>query len=185
MLAIIFAKNSMRLADKHMRTVCGRPMISFISDNLYNSGIFSEIILFTKNEYINSDNCETVPDKTSGVLIDSIAYCIKEYGTFFAIGGDMPLVDRNLINKLFNNYSNGIRIGKNYGNIQPLFSIYSQIVYENLIKSIKNDEKSMYRFLNNHGHNFIDIDSIRLKSVNYNYDLLFARKFLGCSYDGY
>ena len=72
MIAIIFAKNSQRLQNKHNMEICGEKMIDRISRTLSETGRFCNIILFTKNFSLKSNFAVTEEDNTNGILFDSI-----------------------------------------------------------------------------------------------------------------
>ncbi len=179
-MAVIFAKNSERLKNKHNMEVCGETMINRISRILYETKIFDSIILFTKNYSLECNNCNTVCDYTNGILIDSILYCIKTYNKFLAVGGDMPLIDYDIINKLIKSYNGKAIAYRNSNYYEPLFSIYNMSIYNNLKKYRDSGNGSISKFMSMYSINYVEINTLKLKSVNYYNDLLIVRKYLNC-----
>jgi len=181
MIAIIFAKKSRRLENKHSMELCGEPMIDLISRKLLESGLFEKIILFTKDNSLNSKYATVEQDNTAGILIDSIIYCLEEYREFMAVGGDMPYIDRETISGIVNSY-NGESIAYTSGGYsQPLFSIYSIDLYRALVKYRMKGGESISRFLKGSGIKLIEGNQEKLKSINTTKDLMEARKNLRCN----
>jgi len=180
MIAIIFAKNSERLKNKHNKIICNETMINRISRILYESKFFDRIILFTKNYSLKCDNCDIIYDNTDGILMDSILYCIKNYHEFMAVGGDMPLIDYEIINKLFKSYNKKTLTYKNNGYYETLFSIYNYDIYNDLNNYRISGNNSISKFMSLYKINYIEINTLKLKSVNYYDDLLMVRKYLNC-----
>ncbi|MEM0139501.1 MAG: hypothetical protein QXZ44_02680 [Ferroplasma sp.] len=180
MIAVIFAKKSERLPDKHRMAICGRPMISYISEILFNSKLFSKIILFTKDAGLECKYCDKAIDATDGILIDSLIYCIENYKNFMAVGGDMPLIDRPMLYKLINSSNGNTLPASNYGYYEPLFAIYGTDIYESIKNYRLSGNESISKFFELDKLKALDMDTFKLKSVNTYSDLLFARKSIGC-----
>lgn len=181
MIAIIFAKKSRRLENKHSMELCGEPMIDLISRKLLESGHFEKIILFTKDNSLKSKYAIIEPDNTAGILIDSIIHCLEEYGEFLAVGGDMPYIDQETIAGIINSYNGESIAYTSGGYCQPLFSIYSIDLYRALVKYRMKGGESISRFLNGSGVKLIEGNQEKLKSINTIKDLMEARKNLGCN----
>ncbi len=181
MIAIIFAKNSERLKDKHNMEICGETMINRISRILYESKIFDRIILFTKNHSLKCSYCSIIYDDTGGILIDSILHCIKTYNEFLAVGGDMPLIDYNIIDNLIKSYNKKMIAYKNGNYYETLFSIYNMSVYSSLKNYRDSGNESISKFMSLYNTDYIEVNTLKLKSVNYYDDLLMVRKYLNCT----
>lgn len=178
MIAIIFAKKSQRLRDKHSMDLCGEHLIDRVSRIILESHLLQEIILFTKDSSLSSKYCRTEDDTTDGILIDSILYCIGKYREFLAVGGDMPYIDDALINRIISNYA-GNAIGYTSGGVyQPLFTIYTGKLYKPLIEYRNGGGESISRFLSNSGIETINADGDKLRSINHISDLDEARRTL-------
>lgn len=180
MIAIIFAKESERLPNKHSMELCGETLVDRISRVLYESGYFNEIILFTKNLKLSISHGITVKDNTQGILIDSLIYCIEEYHEFLAVGGDMPFIDKELIKYIMENYSKKSVAYFANGYYQPLFAIYTSDIYENIKEYRMAGGESINRFMKEFNVPAINGDPEKLTSVNTMKDLIDARKRSGC-----
>ncbi|KJE50003.1 MULTISPECIES: molybdenum cofactor guanylyltransferase [Acidiplasma] len=180
MMAIIFAKKSERLKDKHNKIICNETMINRISRILYETGLFDKITLFTKNFSLQCKYCDVLYDHTNGVLINSILYCIKNFKEFFAVGGDMPLIDHDIIKELIDNYNKNTVSVLNHNYYEPLFSIYNYKIYDKMENYINSGGSSVKKFMELNNISYIKKDTIKLKSVNYYDDLIFVNKYLNC-----
>ena len=180
MIAIIFAKNSQRLQNKHNMEICREKMIDRISRILSETGRFSNIILFTKNFSLKSKFAVTEEDNTDGILFDSILYCIERYHEFLAIGGDMPYIDKESIENILDNYKGNSVAYMSDNFYQPLFAIYSTDVEQPMLKYRKNGKGSIRKFMNEYSMLYIEGDQEKLKSINTEKDLIEARKNLRC-----
>ncbi len=181
MIAIIFAKKSRRLENKHSMELCGESMVDLISRVLLESGRFDKIILFTRDYSLKAKYATVEYDNTVGILIDSIIHCLEEYGEFLAVGGDMPYVDRETILGIMDNYNNGSIAYTAGGYCQPLFAIYSMDLYNGLVKYRKKGSESISRFLQGTGIKLIEGNPGKLKSINTMEDLMEAKKNLWCT----
>lgn len=180
MIAIIFAKNSQRLQNKHNMEICGEKMIDRISRILSETGRFSNIILFTKNFSLKSKFAVTEEDNTDGILFDSILYCIERYHEFLAIGGDMPYIDKESIENILDNYKGNSMAYMSDNFYQPLFAIYSTDVEQPMLKYRKNGKGSIRKFMDEYSVSYLEGDQEKLKSINTEKDLIEARKNLRC-----
>ena len=180
MIAVIFAKKSQRLKDKHTMDICGEHLIDRVSRLILESNLFQKIILFTKNPLLSSKYCVTENDATEGVLIDSILYSIEKHKEFLAVGGDMPYIDKVLIDKIIKSYSGSAITCTAEGFYQPLFTIYTEKLYKPMKEYRNNGGESASRFLGTSGIQTLRVESEKLRSINYMSDLNEARKIL-CS----
>ncbi|MCL4453988.1 MAG: NTP transferase domain-containing protein [Candidatus Thermoplasmatota archaeon] len=178
MRAIIFAKKSQRLRDKHSMDLCGERLIDRVSRIISQSHLFEEIIIFTKDPSVSSKYCRTEYDATDGILIDSILYCIEKYRRFLAVGGDMPFIDVSLIRSIISNYHGDTIACTSGGFYQPLFTIYTEKLYKPMREYRNSGGESISRFLSTSGIESIDADGNKLGSINYISDLYEARKLL-------
>jgi molybdopterin-guanine dinucleotide biosynthesis protein A len=178
MIAIIFAKKSHRLTDKHSMDLCGERLIDRVSRTIVQSSLFRETILFTKDSSLCSKYGRTEHDTTGGILIDSIIYCIGKYQEFLAVGGDMPYIDDALINGLISNYAGNAIAYTSGGVYQPLFTIYTGKLHKPMMDYRNGGGESISRFLSNYGIETISADGDKLRSINHVSDLDEARKLL-------
>ncbi len=180
MIAVIFAKRSIRLPAKHHIMICGEEMIDRVSRILYESKIFDRIILYTKDETINSRYCEVVIDHSNGILINSVIECLKIYSEFLAIGGDMPLIDYDLLKIIIDAYDKRPVSLSSYGIIQPLLSLYNNLILNSLNSYIMSGGTSLYKFILNNDFKIINVNTFKTMSVNTSIDLIKIKRYLGC-----
>ena len=180
MIAIIFAKNSQRLQNKHNMEICGEKMVDRISGILSETGRFNNIILFTKNFSLRAKFAVTEEDNTDGILFDSIIYCLEKYHEFLAIGGDMPYIDTESIENILDNYKGNSLAYMSDNFYQPLFAIYSMNVEQPMLKYRKKGNGSIRKFMDEYHMPFIDGHQEKLRSINTVEDLIEARKRLRC-----
>ncbi|AAT43878.1 molybdenum cofactor guanylyltransferase [Picrophilus oshimae] len=180
MISIIFAKKSERFPGKHHAMICGEEMIKRISRIINESMLFDKIILYTKDETLYSEYCDIVIDKSKGTLIDSLMSCLKEYSEFLAVGGDMPLLDYNILKYLMDNYTGRSLAVSSYGFIQPLLSIYNKSIINDLDKYILSGSKSIYKFIMKSNFKILNINTFKTMSVNTLNDLKEINYYLGC-----
>ncbi|EQB73587.1 MAG: molybdopterin-guanine dinucleotide biosynthesis protein A [Ferroplasma sp. Type II] len=178
MIAILFAKESRRLKNKHSMELCGETMVDRIARILVESGYFENIILFTRDYSLKSRYAVTDFDRTDGILIDSILYCIGKYHEFLAVGGDMPYIDRDITGKIVNGYEKHSIAYDSEGFCQPLFAIYSMDIYEPLKEYRRAGGESISNFIRKSDMKCIVGLSGKLKSVNTVEDLMEAREKL-------
>ncbi|MEM0141375.1 MAG: NTP transferase domain-containing protein [Thermoplasmatales archaeon] len=182
MRALIFAKPSTRLPGKHLIDICGEPMILRIHKILDGCRFFDSIIIYSKYEDIWVPGLETIRDRSTGTLLDSLISALELYDEFFAIGGDMPYVECKTISMLISNYTGKpVTVSDSHGFLQPLFAIYNRSIYREL-KEHSTHDKRIYPFLSK---NFSVItlgpeDSETLLSINTEEDLNEARRRLRC-----
>jgi len=180
MIAVIFAKVSQRLPNKHMLNICGKPLILRVYETALNSGLFNDVIIYSKNPNLNV-NANIVFDNSSGVLIDAVESAIKLFGTIFALGGDMPYLDSEILSKIYENYENDTVYGLNNDGIpEPLLAIYNR-GSDKCIEKFKQSSKSVSKYLKNYGKAIpLKEESWKVKSINVFDDYEQALKILGC-----
>ncbi len=181
MIAVIFAKVSQRLPNKHMLNICGKPLILRVYEAALNSGLFEDVIIYSKNPNLNL-NVKIIPDNSQGVLIDAIESAIKIFGTIFALGGDMPFLDSEIIRKIHGNYQNNTVYGMNAESFpEPLLAIYQEGSYIN-IEKFKQTSRSISAYLKQYGKAIpLKEDSWKARSINLAEDYNNALKILGCN----
>jgi|GEM_PF-935748 len=176
--SIIFMKESLRLPGKHLMEICGKPMVSRIYETLRSTGLFEDVIVFSKYREISLKKVNVVRDYSSGVLIDSIISAIDIYGEFLAVGGDMPCIRNDLVTRFVKEYHDvPIAALDVTGFPQPLFAIYNRTIVEEL-RRYSLTEKRIYPFLQQH-FLLVELDereSAMLMSVNTEDDIILAEK---------
>ncbi len=178
MIAIIFAKKSQRLVGKHNMDICGERLIERVSRIVIESHLFKETVLFTKDSSLISKYCRIEIDRTDGILIDSILYCLEKHKEFLAVGGDMPYIDYSLIDNIIKKYSGTPITYIAEGFYQPLFTVYNNKLYNPMNKYRAGGGESISEFLRTSAVETLNTGSEKLKSINYISDLEQARKIL-------
>lgn len=182
MKAVIFVKESERLPGKHLFKICGEPMLARIYRTLKGTKFFDEVIVYSKYRNLELEGIKIERDLTEGVLIDSIISAIKSFGEFFAVGGDLPLMDVEVISKLLENYDGRpLAAVSFYGIVEPLFAIYNEGIYHNILEFSRKDRK-IFTFI---GREFRLIkmneeESKKLFNVNTKEDFEEAREIARC-----
>jgi molybdopterin-guanine dinucleotide biosynthesis protein A len=117
-------------------------MIFSIYTTIEHTGLFESVIVYSKYSNLQLDGCLVERDLTTGTLIDSILESIRIFGEFLAVGGDMPLLDAQTISELVSKY-NGTPLAAvdSEGTVEPLFAIYNEQIYDELLKSSKNTKR--------------------------------------------
>ncbi|MEM0134676.1 MAG: NTP transferase domain-containing protein [Thermoplasmatales archaeon] len=182
MKAVIFVKQSERLPGKHLMTICGEPIIKRIYDTLERTSLFEDVVIYSKYPDLEVGGCKIEQDNTVGTLLDSILSAIVIFGEFLAVGGDLPLLDSEIISKIVLNYHGNPVAAVDYeGIVEPLLAIYNKLVYEELLK-FSMQSKKIFEFV---GKQFelIELDeasSSKLLNVNTLKDLNNARRLIHC-----
>ncbi len=126
MECISFAKKSVRFPGKQMFPIDGVPIIQIMVSKLQHMQIFGEIIIFTKDPEIRAENATMIEDHTDGIITDSLLTAVKRFGEFFALAGDMPLIDRDFIANMMAQYRGKPLFPVHTdGTIEPLHGIYN------------------------------------------------------------
>lgn len=144
MIAAILAKRSERFPGKHMKQIGGETMIGTVARTLAATGIFEEVIVFTKDSTVRTDFASVLPDSTDGTAIDSIISLLEKYGEVFVAAGDMPLISSELVSEITSGY-HGIPIFpmKQDGRIEPLLGIYNQSMIDTFRSMAESGEKKL------------------------------------------
>ncbi|MCL5874528.1 MAG: NTP transferase domain-containing protein [Candidatus Thermoplasmatota archaeon] len=184
MKAVIFVKQSQRLPGKHLMTICGEPMLSRIYRTLEHTGLFETVVVYSKYPDLALDGCLIERDPTTGTLIDSILDSIVKFGEFLAVGGDLPLLNSEVVSEFVLEYDGRPLAAVNSeGTIEPLFAIYNRRIYGELLESSKHS-KQIFTFVKERFH-LIQINEERSRSlfnVNTLEDLEKARNIADCSH---
>jgi molybdopterin-guanine dinucleotide biosynthesis protein A len=182
MKAVIFAKPSERLPGKHLMDICGQPMIKMIYNIFVDSSFFEDVVIYSKYESLDISGVNIVKDHSKGTIIDSLISALREFKEFFAVAGDIPLVDREIIEKIMIKY-NGFPIApiNTDGIIEPLFAIYNNSILDEMVTHSQKD-KRIFSFLE---RKFIlvrlePIDSVKLYNINTLQDYIDAKKKIRC-----
>lgn len=157
-------------------------MVKRIYDTLNLSGIFEQTVIYSKYQNLMLENCIVERDTTEGTLLDSIISAIGRYGEFLAIGGDMPLLNKEVLLALLSQYRGEplAAIGSN-GTVEPLLAVYNRSIYDDLL-SFSLQSKRIFAFIEKRfrlvrvDQNFED----RLLNVNTEEDLEIARRLVDC-----
>lgn len=184
MISLVFVKESRRLPGKHLLDFCGEPMLKRICRILEGSGQFERVVVYSKYRDLRLDGCNIERDSSGGTLIDSILSALDYYGTFLAVGGDMPLIDVDLVKAFVERYHNKPIAATDFdGTIEPLLAIYDRSVREEMEK-FSNGSKRIFPFLEKRFDLFkVDkISSLKLFNVNTMDDLERARFLAKCEW---
>jgi molybdopterin-guanine dinucleotide biosynthesis protein A len=173
---------SERLPGKHLADICGERMIERIARIADESALFDEVLIMTRDGSIRPKNVRTVVDHSQGTLINSIIESIRQFGAFFALAGDMPLIDSKLLKDVFNAYSDKpVAAITSTGIIEPLFAIYNSGILKGIIKYSK-ESSAIHPFIEENFslYEVQQMDDWKLTDVNVEEDLNMVRKILRC-----
>ena len=142
MKAVLFAKPSKRLPGKHLMDFCAEPMIKRIFRTLESTGLFERVIILSKYDNLGIEGCRVEKDESKGTLINSLVDSIKILEEFIAVGGDMPLLDADIIENLVGHYhGRPVAAANSDGLIEPLFAIYNASIFADLLEFSKKSRK--------------------------------------------
>lgn len=180
--ALIFAKQSKRLPGKHLMSICGESMLKRIYHTLENTGSFEQVIVFSKYTNLEIDDCTIMRDFSHGTLINSLLNAIEKFDEFFAVGGDLPMLNSDVIYSLLKGYR-GIPVAAVDfdGTIEPLFAIYNRIIHDEMLEHSLHDSQ-IFNFIKRR-FQLVTLNkdqSSRLFNVNTSKDLETVRKILNC-----
>ncbi len=182
MISLVFVKESQRLPGKHLLDFCGEPMLKRICRILEETGHFDRVVVYSKYRDLQLDGCTVEKDNSGGALIDSILSALDSYGTFLAVGGDMPLIDGDLVRSLMESYHKKPIAATDFaGTIEPLFAVYDGSVKEGMEAFSKNT-KRIFPFLQEKFDLFRvdEVSSLKLFNVNTRDELETARALAKC-----
>jgi molybdopterin-guanine dinucleotide biosynthesis protein A len=180
--AVIFVKESVRLPGKHMLEICGEPMLARIYRVLKETGYFEEVVVYSKYRRLELKGLRIERDRTEGVLIDSIISAIENFGEFIAVGGDMPLIDKEVVSKLLDKYDGRpVAAVDCNGILEPLFAIYNNRIYDNILEYSRNN-RQIFPFLMKEFSliTMSEEQSAKLFNVNTEKDFEEAREVISC-----
>ncbi len=157
-------------------------MIMRIYNQARKVKFFDDVVIFSKNPQLNLE-AKIVMDTSLGVLIDAVALAIEIFGDIFALGGDMPLVDSELINFLIESGQGLPKYGLNDERVpEPLLAIYGRESLEKL-NTFRIKERSISKFLKTFGNPVIlGSHSWKVKSVNTMEDYQSVLKNIRCNH---
>ncbi len=116
--------NSRRLPKKHLIEVLpGMRLIDLVVENLRKIGL--EVVIYSK--YPFPVDAEMIIDREAWIL-PSIVSLFSRDSEFFLFGGDMPLIKKEAVEILLNNYEEGKSVVPRWratGYLEPLHAIYS------------------------------------------------------------
>ena len=182
MKAVIFVKESERLEHKHLLEICGEAMLSRVNRILKETGLFEDVLVFSKYERLQLTNIKVVNDSTEGILIDSIAKALETFNVFLAVGGDLPLIDFEVIHTVLEAYEGKPVAAVDVdGIVEPLFAIYNQSILDSLLKFSKQN-RNIFPFITERFHlvHLNETQSEKLFNVNTKEDYETANRMIKC-----
>lgn len=169
MIAAILAKRSERFPGKHMKLIGGDTMIGIIARKLSSIGVFSEVIVFTKDSSVKTGLARVVFDNTEGTALDSIIRLIGEYEEVFVVAGDMPMISGDFITAIASAY-HGIPVfpvGEG-GEIEPLLGIYNTSMLDTLRSCAESDQRKLRAAIGKCRHETVQIGKYKESLLNIN-----------------
>ncbi len=157
-------------------------MLNRIYRTIENTNSFEGVIIFSKYPDLEIDGCAVSKDLSRGTLIHSIVGAIERFDEFLALGGDMPLVDNEVISNLMKEYSGTpVAAVDNNDTIEPLFAIYNRTIYDNMLEYSRHN-RQIYSFIEKSFKliRMNEVLSSKLFNVNTQKDLDKVRLVLEC-----
>jgi len=149
----------------------GSKLIEIVYSNIVNT--FNNVSLVGKENHFSQYNfiqdTHLVQCPMNGI---STALAAAKSDWIFILACDMPLVDSNTINFLYDKFdiSKKALIPKLDGKLQPLCGFYNRSILKHLNLAIKKKEYSLFKVLNNLDIAKIAIPSdLKLQFLNINY----------------
>ncbi len=156
MIAVILAGgNSKRFGrDKLLADICGKPMLYHTIQRLMAARNISHIVLVTSKGKVAvyRELWGNIVSEDYGIgPIGGIYVALKKYGDIFVVGGDMPLINPNLVDMMIERFSEGdysICIG-HWGKelFEPLHAVYSANLITPIAKNISSGEYSLHKLI--------------------------------------
>jgi molybdopterin-guanine dinucleotide biosynthesis protein A len=170
--------------------IAGKPVISWILKAM--DGLFEEILIVTNTpeEYKEYSNCTLVPDQFLKVgPLGGIHAALKSASTeaIFVFGGDMPLLNKDLLFKqieFYNKTNCDVLVPVIETKIEPLHAIYNITITKVLEKQLTEGKdfavRTLFKQLNVNYMELEDSEDITNSFFNINIpsDLLVAEKNL-------
>ncbi len=182
MKAVIFVKESERLEHKHLLEICGEAMLSRVDRILKETRLFEEVIVFSKYERLQLKNLRVVNDSTEGTLIDSITNALEKFNVFLAVGGDLPLIDIEVVRTILEAYGGKpVAAVDADGIVEPLFAVYNHSILDSLVEFSKQN-RNIFPFITESFDlvHLNETQSRKLLNVNTNEDYDTANKMIKC-----
>ncbi|MGC8672653.1 MAG: NTP transferase domain-containing protein [Thermoplasmata archaeon] len=125
-IAVIPIGNSVRLKNKHFLTLGNKRIIDIIVENLYQSNLFDEIVVYSMVNF-DINYAKFVKDNEGKGPIDVLINSLKKFNTnIFFIGGDIPFFSMKSIKNMLL-YPDNLSIIPKWENgyMEPLHALYS------------------------------------------------------------
>ena len=184
MIAAVIAKRSARFPGKHMATLCGETLIGHLIGRLVSTGIFSDVLIFTKDQEVRDSRATVLRDPTEGMVMDSIETLVNLKVEVFVFAGDMPIVSVPFITEMLSIYDGTPIFPVHSGGlIEPLHGIYNRRMLSFMPDKSASADRSLKGWIGNAGASMIRIpleyeDSFF--NVNTESDIEIIRKKIGC-----
>ncbi|OWP56837.1 MAG: hypothetical protein B2I17_01750 [Thermoplasmatales archaeon B_DKE] len=148
MRAVIFVKKSVRFPGKHSVQVNGYGMTEGIAKKLVESGLFEEVIIFSKDSGLKSDYGRIITDVSDGTILDSVILAVRKFGNIFAFAGDMPFICIPIVSRMLIEFK-GKTLCPRSGDavLQTLHCIYAGSDLKNLDTYATRGGKSLRDFV--------------------------------------
>ena len=125
LIAVIFVKQSERFPGKHMAMLGNRTLLDTVAGRVVRSGLFDEVIIFSKDGTVRSGVCTVVQDATEGSIAISLLHVLNKYGDVFVFAGDMPCISADIIRQEIDLFDGRAVVPKRSdGTLETLHSIY-------------------------------------------------------------
>ena len=119
-------------------------------------------------------------DETEGTIVSSILTALEKFVDIFAIAGDMPCADPQMIDAMLQSFNGKAVVPlKEDKQIEPMHAIYCSSTVSVLKKNIEERRLSIREFIEAIPHSFFNIPRNRefsFYNVNYPSDLVYIQR---------
>ncbi len=139
--AVILVGRSKRFPNKHFSSVGNKRLIDIVLENLKRLGF--EVIIYSKYPFPIS--APLILDEDSWLLPSLISLLKKLNREVFIFGGDMPLIQREAVEKMMGylNHSVVVPRWKN-GYLEPLHAYYTPAIVSAFERELRGDNPSLH-----------------------------------------
>ncbi len=183
MIAVVFAKDSVRFPGKHSINLGDTSMIDRVISRVLDFGELEEVVLFTKSRSISTSLCRIEYDNSAPAIAHSLLLAMEKHGDIFAVAGDMPCVSPRIARKMLGSWNGECVVPVHPdGRIEPLFAIYPAKHIAEMRNNLEKGKLSLHEFIRSipfTGYRIREEDAVSFTNVN-TPDALRMLKERGC-----
>ena len=148
MIAVVFAKDSVRFPGKHSIDLDGVAMIDRVISRVLDFEDLEDVVLFTRSRSISTSLCRIEYDNSASGIARSLLLAMERYGDIFAVAGDMPCISPGIADKMLQSWSGKCVVPVHSdGRIEPLFAVYPAKRMAELRNNLEKGKLSLHEFI--------------------------------------